>query len=65
MNGRGFLRLSENTMSPAAENVIERLDGARQKWWLFSLLSTTVLASSLSFGIFLAMMLANPSCAAR
>ena len=34
-------------MSPTAENTIERLDAARQKWWLFSLLSTTVLAASL------------------
>ena len=46
-------------MSPAAENTIERLDSTHQKWWLFSLLSTTVLAASLSFGIFLAMMLAD------
>ena len=33
-------------MSPAAESVIRRLDGARQKWWLFSLLTTAVLAAA-------------------
>jgi uncharacterized protein YaaQ len=27
-------------MSPAAENVIHRLDSTRQKWWLFTRLST-------------------------
>ena len=27
-----------------AEAVIQRLDAARQKWWFFSLLTTTVLA---------------------
>jgi hypothetical protein len=47
------------TMSPTAENVIERLDGARQKWWLFSLLTTTVLGACASFGVFMAMMLAD------
>ena len=41
-------------MSPAAENVIERLDGARQKWWLFSLLTTAVLAACVSLAAFLA-----------
>ena len=51
----GFAR----PMSPTAENTIERLDAMRQRWWLFSLLSTMVLAVSLSFGIFLAMMLAD------
>jgi hypothetical protein len=43
-------------MSPAAENVIERLDAARQKWWLFTLLTTAVLAFCLSFGLLQAFM---------
>jgi hypothetical protein len=46
-------------MSPAAENVIDRLDAARQKWWLISLLTTTVLALSVSFGTLIALMLAD------
>ena len=46
-------------MSPAAENVIQRLDAARQKWWLFSLLTTTVLAMCVSFGVLMAFMLAD------
>lgn len=40
-------------MSPAAENVLQRLDNTRQKWWLFTLLSTTVLATAISFGTLL------------
>ena len=35
-------------MSPEADSVIERLDAARQKWWLVSLLTTTVLAGCVS-----------------
>jgi len=46
-------------MSPAAENVIDRLDAARQKWWLFSLLSTTALAACVSFGMFVCFMAAD------
>jgi hypothetical protein len=46
-------------MSPAAENVIERLDGARQKWWLFSLLSTAVLAACVSLAAFLVLIVAD------
>ena len=46
-------------MSPAAESVIRRLDGARQKWWLFSLLTTAVLAACASFGTILTLMLAD------
>jgi len=46
-------------MSPAAENVIERLDSARQKWWLFSLLTTAVLAGCISLGTLMAFMLAD------
>ena len=40
-------------MSPAAENVIRRLDAARQKWWFFSLLCTIVLAICVSAGLLL------------
>jgi hypothetical protein len=39
-------------MSPAAHGVIQRLDAARQKWWLFTLLSTAVLAMCASLGAF-------------
>jgi|GEM_PF-247803 len=46
-------------MSPAAENVIDRIDAARQKWWLCSLLSTTVLAICASFGLFVCFMAAD------
>jgi len=46
-------------MSPAAENVLERLDAARQKWWLFTLLATAVLATSLSFAVLLVFMLSD------
>ena len=46
-------------MSPAAENVIERLDSARQKWWLCSLLATTALAAGVSFGLFVCFMAAD------
>ncbi len=46
-------------MSPAAENVIERLDGARQKWWLFSLLTTAVLAVCVSLAAFLLLIVAD------
>lgn len=46
-------------MSPAAEQVIRRLDTARQQWWLFTLLTTAVLAASTSFGLLFAFMLAD------
>lgn len=46
-------------MSPAADGVIQRLDGARQKWWLVSLLSTAVLAVCASLGTLMAFMLAD------
>ena len=46
-------------MSPVADSVIRRLDAARQKWWFFSLLTVTVLALCVSFGMFLAFMLAD------
>ncbi len=46
-------------MSPAAENVIERLDATRQKWWLVSLLASTVLAACGSVGLFMGFMAAD------
>jgi hypothetical protein len=44
-------------MSPVAERVIERLDAARQRWWLFTLLSTAVLAMCVSLATLFALML--------
>ncbi len=44
-------------MSPAAEPVIRRLDAARQKWWIFTLLSTSVLAVCISFGTLMLLVL--------
>ena len=41
-------------MSPEA--VIRRLDAVCQKWWLFTLLTTTVLAGCLCFAVLLALM---------
>ncbi|HEY4761083.1 MAG TPA: hypothetical protein VIH42_10935, partial [Thermoguttaceae bacterium] len=46
-------------MSPAAETVINRLDATRQKWWLFSLLSTCVLAACFSFGLLMVFILGD------
>jgi hypothetical protein len=46
-------------MSPVAESVLERLDATRQKWWLFTLLSTLVLAVSFSFGLLLTFVAAD------
>ena len=46
-------------MAPVAETIIERLDAARQKWWLVSLLTTVVLALCVSFGTAMAFMLAD------
>ena len=46
-------------MSPAAENVIDRLDATRQKWWLVSLLASTVLAACGSVGLFMGFMAAD------
>ena len=56
---RGDALKGKASMSPAADSVIQRLDAARQKWWFFSLLTTTVLAACVSFGLFLAFMLAD------
>lgn len=46
-------------MSPAAHAVIRRLDATRQKWWIFSLLATTVLAAAGSLGLLLLFMLCD------
>ncbi|MCX7427018.1 MAG: hypothetical protein NTW96_15510 [Planctomycetia bacterium] len=46
-------------MSPVAQSVIQRLDATRQRWWLFTLLSTAVLATSLSMAVMLLFMLTD------
>ncbi len=46
-------------MFPAAETVIQRLDAARQKWWLFTLLTTTALAACLSLAALLVFLLGD------
>ncbi len=46
-------------MSPTANHVLERLDSTRQRWWLFTLLSTTVLSLAASLALFLAFMFAD------
>lgn len=46
-------------MSPAAEGILERLDAARQKWWLFTLLSTTAIAVCASSAALLLFMLCD------
>jgi hypothetical protein len=46
-------------MSPAADKVLRRLDGARQQWWLFTLLTTAVLAVWASLGTMFLFMLAD------
>ncbi len=46
-------------MSPSAQNVIDRLDQLRQKWWVFTLLSSGVWAVSASFSLFLLLTLAD------
>ncbi len=38
-------------MSPAAQSVLRRLDEVRQHWWLFTLLSSAVLAACLSIAL--------------
>lgn len=44
-------------MSSVADSVMRRLDDARQKWWIFSLLCTCVLALSVSLATLLFCML--------
>ena len=46
-------------MSPAADKVVQRLDAARQQWWLFTLLTTTVMAVCVSLGTMFLFMLAD------
>jgi hypothetical protein len=46
-------------MSPAADAVIRRLDGARQKWWLFTLLTSVVLAICASLATLLLFMVTD------
>ena len=46
-------------MSPAADAVIQRLDTARQKWWFFTLATTTIMAVCLSLGLLLTFMLTD------
>ena len=46
-------------MSPAAQNVLRRLDAARQKWWLFTLLTTAVLATCVCLGTLFVFMLTD------
>lgn len=46
-------------MSPVAQNIIRRLDEARQRWWLFTLLTTAVMAGCVSLGLLLAFILSD------
>jgi len=46
-------------MSPAAQSIVRRLDAARQKWWLFTLLTTAVMATCVSLGTLLMFMLTD------
>jgi hypothetical protein len=46
-------------MSPAAETVIRRLDDTRQRWWMFTLLSTALAAVCASLGLLLVFMLTD------
>lgn len=44
-------------MPPIAKAVVRRLDEIRQKWWIFTLLTSAVLAASVSLGVLLVFML--------
>jgi tetratricopeptide (TPR) repeat protein len=46
-------------MSPAAEKIIGRLDAVRQQWWLFTLLTTTVMAVLVAFAMLFGFMLVD------
>ncbi|MGB4726011.1 MAG: hypothetical protein WBH86_01255 [Thermogutta sp.] len=46
-------------MSPAAEGVIRRLDATRQQWWFFTLLTSCVMAVSVSLATLLILVLAD------
>lgn len=44
-------------MPPIAKAVVRRLDEVRQRWWIFTLLTSAVLAASVSLGVLLVFML--------
>jgi len=46
-------------MSPVARSILDRLDAARQQWWLFTLLTSAVLAGAVSLTVLLVFMLAD------
>ncbi|MBN1591482.1 MAG: hypothetical protein JW888_18355, partial [Pirellulales bacterium] len=46
-------------MSPIAESIIDRLDATRQRWWLFTLLATAALATSISLAVLVAFLAAD------
>lgn len=45
------------TMSPHVQKTLDRIDDARQRWWLFTLLTTVATAMTGSIGLFLCFML--------
>jgi len=54
----GAIVISEGTKAAESsttvvENVLHRLESARQSWWLCSLFTTTILAGCLAFGVLL------------
>jgi len=46
-------------MSPIAENILDRLDATRQRWWLFTLLSSAVGATCASLSVLLVFLTAD------
>ena len=46
-------------MSPVAQNILRRLDEARQRWWLFTLLTTAVMAGCASLALLLVFVLSD------
>jgi len=51
----------ESSRFPRRQNVLDRLDATRQRWWLFTLLSTATLPSPPRSAL-MAFMLATPWC---
>ena len=49
-------------MSPIVESLVDQLDGLRQRWWLFSLLTTITLGFTASLGAFFLLMLLDAQC---
>ncbi|MDO4557862.1 MAG: hypothetical protein Q4C47_02740, partial [Planctomycetia bacterium] len=49
-------------MSPIVESLVNQLDGLRQRWWLFSLLTTVTLGFATSLGVFFSLMLLDALC---